>query len=286
VNWLERARGSRSVRYARSDLVCVSLLAALVSAWAGFANGAFSISVFVACQVVFFTYYLAGSLFASVPSVRAGLAFDLPLRLLVGYAFINTAQLALAWLSPLGMVANFGGLLLLTILAAFALAEWRRVPGRLVSAAALVLSAVATTVWCQDSIWPTSAQGNWVIFKPWVDSFYHAVHVRIFADSAGASSIEDFRMSGVPARLYHYGVYMLPALIKQVSAIHSYAAFAGILAPLGVLFTGLAAYAFFSSLWGGWAGVAACAALLLLPDGSQLGADNPFLSFHCLTIIS
>src|SRR5690606_18093910 len=108
---------------------------------------------------------------------------------------------------------------------------------------ALGISAVATTLWCQDSIDPISYEGRSVVFKPWIDGFYHSVHIRIFADSHGAASIEDFRLAGVPARLYHYGVYMLPALVKQASGIHSYPAFAGILAPVGVLFTGLAAYA-------------------------------------------
>jgi hypothetical protein len=93
-------------------------------------------------------------------------------------------------------------------------------------------------------------------------------------------------MAGVPARLYHYGMYMLPAFIKKVAAISSYSAFAGILAPVGVFFTGLAAYAFFGSLWGAWPGLGACAALLLLPDGAQQGLQNPFMSYHWLTQIS
>ena len=61
-------------------------------------------------------------------------------------------------------------------------------------------------------------------------------------------------MAGVPARLYHYGAYMTPALIRQASGLHSYAAFAGVLAPMGVFFTGLGAYALFGSFWGEVAG--------------------------------
>ena len=93
-------------------------------------------------------------------------------------------------------------------------------------------------------------------------------------------------MAGVPARLYHYGAYMTPALIRQASGLRSYAAFAGILAPLGVFFTGLGAYALFGSFWGSWPGLAAAAALLLLPDGAQQGMQNTFLSYHWLTQIS
>jgi hypothetical protein len=148
------------------------------------------------------------------------------------------------------------------------------------------ITALATTLWCQDSIRPRVEEENVVVFKPWIDGFYHAVHIRLFAESHGASTIEDYRMAGVPARLYHYGVYLLPAFVKQVAGIHSYVAFAGILAPLGVFFSGLAAYAFFGSIWGAWPGVAALAALLLLPDGAQQGMQNPFMSYHWLTQIS
>jgi len=97
-------------------------------------------------------------------------------------------------------------------------------------------------------------------------------------------------MADVPARLYHYGAYLTPALIRQASGLRSYAAFAGILAPMGVFFSGLGAYALFGSFWGRWPGLAAAAALLLLPDGAQqgapLGMQNTFMSYHWLTQIS
>src|SRR5690606_33135146 len=64
------------------------------------------------------------------------------------------------------------------------------------------------------------------------------------------------------------------------------AVFAGVLAPVGVFFTGLAAYAFVGSWWGPWPGVAAAMALFLIPDGAQQGLQNPFLSYHWLTHIS
>jgi hypothetical protein len=133
---------------------------------------------------------------------------------------------------------------------------------------------------------PISVEGDVVVVKPWIDGFYHAVHLRIFGAGHGAASIEDFRLAGVPARLYHYGVYLTPAFIKQASGIHAYTAFAGILAPLGVFVAGLGAYALVRSFWGAWPGLAACAALLLLPDGAQQGMRNTFMSFHWLTQIS
>jgi len=286
TKFLPRALRALSVTYCVSDIITVSVVAAVVAIWVAVAGSSFSLLALLACQAVFFAFYLVGSLFAGWKPLAAGVLFDLPLRLLVGYIVINTALLVLAWLSPLDIVTNFVVLVAIALVLLLA-SQVRR--HKLPNSASLWLVAiglVATTLWCQDSIRPISEQGNIVVVKPWIDGFYHAVHIRIFGASHGASSIEDFRLAGVPARLYHYGVYFTPALIKQASAIHSYTAFAGILAPVGVFFTGLAAYAFFGSLWGAWPGLAAAAALLLLPDGTQQGIPNTFMSYHWLTQIS
>lgn len=276
------------------DLVAVSVVAAAVTLWAALAAGAFSPLAFLAIEAVFLSFYLAGSLVAAWRPMADESLFDVPMRLMVGYALVNTALFALAWLSPLGIIANFGILLALVSLL-FILAKPTRAasaPGKgllsddKVGLLVLGLSLIATTLWCQDSIRPTSVQDDVVVFKPWIDSFYHAVHLRIFGEAHGAGTIEDFRLSGVPARLYHYGVYLTPAFIRQASGLSLFAAYAGILAPMGVFFTGLGAYALVGSIWGKWSGLAACAALFLLPDGSQQGIHNPFMSYHWLTQIS
>lgn len=276
-----------TVTYSHADLLAVALLAAVVSVWVTTAGESFSVGAFLACEALFFAFYVVGSLIAGWAALAKGLLFDLPLRLLVGYAVINTALFALAWVSPFGMLVNAGGLLLLALLGFFTARKRERVPANSVTLWVVALCVVATTLWCQDSIRPTLDQGEDVLFKPWVDGFYHAVHVRMFGASHGAATIEDFRMAGVPARPYHYGMYLLPAVVKAAaSGLHSYAIFAGVLAPVGVLFTGFAAYAFFASIWGTWSGVAAVAALFLLPDGAQVGMRNTFMSYHWLTQIS
>ena len=272
--------------YSVTDVVAVALTAAVVAVWVEAAGGSFSLLALLACEAAFFAFYLVGSLFAGWRSLAAGVLFDLPLRLLAGYAVVNTALFVLAWLSPLGIIADFGILLALAVATFVAVRPAREEGQASVALLVLGISLAAATLWCQDSLRPVSVDGDTVVFKPWIDSFYHAVHIRIFGGSHGASSIEDFRLAGVPARLYHYGVYLTPAFIRQASGISSYTAFAGILAPMGVFFTGLGAYALFGSLWGRWPGLAACAALLLLPDGAQQGMRNTFMSYHWLTQIS
>ena len=55
-----------------------------------------------ACEAVFSTFYLFGSIIAGCRALKEDVRFGLPLRLLMGYAIVNSALLALAWLSPLG----------------------------------------------------------------------------------------------------------------------------------------------------------------------------------------
>src|SRR5512136_1218288 len=104
-----------AANYRVSDLVAVSLTAAVVAGWAHVAGGSFSFLALLACEAVFLAFYLVGSLFAGWQRLAAGVLFDLPLRLLVGYITVNTALLVLAWLSPLGIVANFGILLAVAV---------------------------------------------------------------------------------------------------------------------------------------------------------------------------
>jgi len=277
---------SLTVTYSKRDLLAVALVAVVATAWLTSAAGAFSVLALVACEAVFFAFYLVGSLVASIRPLAAGVLFDLPLRLLVGYGVVNTALLGLAWLSPLGVIGNFAVISALALLVFLSAGGREHARGHVASLWVIALCAVATTLWCQDSIRPLDVREGGVVFKPWVDGFYHAVHVRIFGASHGAESIQDFRLSGVTARPYHYGMYMLPGFVKQASGLDSYAVFAGLLAPVGVFFTGLAAYSFIGSWWGAWPGLAAAAALLLLPDGAQQGMSNTFMSYHWLTQIS
>jgi hypothetical protein len=275
-----------TLTWSKADVVAVALIAATLATCVAVGQGTFSFGALAAAEMIFFGFYLVGSVIASWTPLAAGVSFDLPLRLLVGYVVVNTAMLGLAWGSPLGIVAHF--LLVVSPALFVLLAAGRRqlVPGTPASWWLVGLLVVATTLWCQDSIRPLVDRGDLLVFKPWVDGFYHAVHIRMFGAAHGASSLEDFRLAGLPARPYHYGVYLFPAFIKQVGGLPAYTAFAAVLAPVGVFFTGLAAYAFFASLWGPWSGFAAAAALLLFPDGAQQGFGNPFLSYHWLTQIS
>ena len=282
-----RTSQTSTANYRVSDLVAVASCAAVVGIWASVAAGSFSLAALLACEVAFLTFYLVGSLAAAWPRLAEGIAFDLPVRLLAGYAAVNTTLFVLAWGSPLGIIANFCVVLLLAA-AAFAWLRPVRERDGLQAASLWVMgiSIVAATLWCRDALHPIETGMPNSLFKPWLDSFYHTVHIRIFGAAHGAASINDFRMSGAPARLYHYASYLTPALLKQASGISGFTAYTGIMVPMGVFFTGLGAYTLIASFWGKWAGVAACVALLLLPDGAQQGMKNSFMSYHWMVQIA
>ena len=275
-----------TITWSKADLVAVASIAAAVATWVAAAQGTFSFRGLVALEGIFFAFYLVGSVMAGSRSLAGDLAFDLPLRLLVGYVVVNTLMLGLAWSSPFGIVVHWFVLVAAALFVLLAAGRRQRVPSTPAALWLVALSLVATTLWCQDSIRPIVDKGNVLVFKPWVDGFYHAVHIRMFGAAHGASSLQDFRLAGLPARPYHYGIYPFPGFIKQVAGLPSYTVFAAVLAPVGVFFTGLAAYAFFGALWGPWPAFAAAAALFLFPDGAQQGFGNPFMSYHWLSQIS
>jgi hypothetical protein len=277
----------RSPTLRTSELGGVALCAAVVAAWVSICGGSPSIGALIACEVAFFAFYLVGSLAASWRPLCAGILFDLPLRLLVGYVAVNTALFVLAWVSPFGIVANLGMVLGGALAALVAVRPaCVREPVSWSGLWVVGLSLVAATSWCQDSLRPFVPGDGTTTVKTWLDGYYHTVHIRTFGAAHGAASIDDFRMAGVPARLYHYAAYLTPAFVRQAAGIPSFTAFSGIMVPLGIFFTGLGAYVLFSSFWGGWSGVAACAALLLLPDGAQQGMRNTFMSYHWMAQIS
>jgi len=270
-----------------SDLIAVAAVATVLAVWTSVAAGHFSPAAWLGCEAICFVLYGAGTIVSSWSPLTTGIRFDLPLRLLFGYLIINTSLFALSVLSPLGIVANFS---LLALLVALLLVLRRpirvREPWRTPDLAVLVLALAAATLWCRDSLSPMQVKGATTIIKPWLDGFYHAVHVRMFAESHGAASLEDFRMAGVPARIYHYAAYLTPSLVKQISGLSGYTLFSGLMVPLGIFFVGLGAYVLVASFLGPWPALAAAAAVLLLPDGAQQGLHNTFMSYHWLMQIS
>lgn len=202
---------------------------------------------------------------------------------LCGYLLFSTLLFVLDFTSPLGLTANI--LIVTAGGVAAGLAGRMQTPPPAASAAgsaslvAFALCAVATTLWCTDALTPPYRDGATTIFRLWGDSFVHARLISVFAHAHGFASMSDIRMWGAPPYLYHYASYAVPAAVSAMTRSGAYEVFASFLLPLGVLLTGLAAFAFAGSIWGRWPAAAASFAILLVPDAYQQGFGNKYLSY-------
>jgi hypothetical protein len=270
------------------DVAAILACAATFTGWAWAATGTFAFSVFVVSAATWGAFYVTGSLVAGT-RIATDLHFDWPLKTLIGYAIVNTGLLLLAFTSPLSIRSDFG--LVLAAIALTLAASRRRMHlgttrEALPGLACCILSLAAATFWTQDCLRPTRAYGQFTVFKPWLDGFFHASFIRTLGAAHGAASIEDYQMAFVPAGFYHYASYMTPALLKAFSHLPAYGVYVGSMVPQGTFVTGLAAYALVRSWWGAGPGLAAAAALLLLPDGSHQGSHNRLLSYHFMQVVA
>ena len=187
-----------TLAYSLSDLAGVSLTGAVVAVWAAVAGGSFSVRALSVCEAAFLAFYLVGSLFAAWGRLAAGALFDLPLRLLMGYAAVNTALLVLAWLSPLGIVANFGVVVLVGSRprcwsprdrSGKAARGFRRSPGRrpVIGRCHALVPGLAP---------PDVCRREHLAFKPWIDGFYTR---STFESSVPRTARPPSRTSGWPA---------------------------------------------------------------------------------------
>jgi len=271
-----------------TDVAQIVACVATFTGWTWTATGSYSWIVPGVFLMTCVAFYLAGTALLAGRKLREEFPGDFPLRLIAGYAVLNTALFLLAWVSPLSIQAN-SLLLLLATLVGFGLLRptfERKLPvSAIAPLACCVLSLAGATLWAQDTLRPTATSGEVTVFKPWIDGFHHAAQIRIFAEAHGTSSIEDLRLAFFPASLYHYASYMTPALVKAFSGIPSYGAFAGILVPMGLFLTGLAAYSLVASWWGPWPGLLASVAVLLLPDAAHLGGRNTWFSYFWMQMV-
>jgi hypothetical protein len=212
---------------------------------------------------------------------RAGLS----IQFLCGYLVLNSFLFALTVATPFGIAAN-SSIVALCGVATFFIRfkpdgnSKSRDP--LPDLLCLLLCVAATALWCGDALKPFMKEGTHTVFRLWPDSFFHARQISVFAQAHGLRTISDMRMAGVPAPVYHYAGYALPAAVRALAGTGAYQVFASFQLPLGVFLSGLAAFALGSAIWGEWPGLAAAAAVLLMRDAYEQGFANKFLSYNFL----
>ena len=184
---------------------------------------------------------------------------------------------------PAGIIANFLVMVAAACWAATA-RKARNAWGRLHLSTpgyfALLIALAGTTLWSQENLRCLSIYPDRVVLRPWMDTFYHATQVGLFAHSAGGALLTSPMMHGAPLPSYHYAGYLLASLVAKLSGVDAVSAAAGFYAPFGTFLSALAAYAFGAYLLGPTAGAFAVIGLLLVPDPSFYRLGTPWTSYE------
>lgn len=144
---------------------------------------------------------------------------------------------------------------------------------------ALVLCAVATVFWCWDLAQVPRVLGREGWLTTWTDQFVHGAVISQFGDPRAAGR-QAIGLADAPMPLYHYASYMLPAAFAWPLDLPGLPLATSLWVPVGFLTLCAGAYVLGSELAGIAGGLAALAALTLLPDAASYGLHNGFFGYY------
>lgn len=126
-----------------------------------------------------------------------------------------------------------------------------------------------------------------MILRPWLDMIWHAQYTSEISNPVNAITLGDPDMAGQPLRFYHYASYVLPASLEAWSGSGTALDCAvAVWVPLGVVCLALAAFSLGTEWWGDAGGLAAAAAVLVLPDAPMYAIPVGWFSYYWLLLIA
>ncbi len=184
------------------------------------------------------------------------------------------------------------GLLFLVALCVAASAPTRRIASGeadrpWLAVAATVMILAAATLWTQDLRPALTVQGNQVVIGPWIDALFHAEFIAEFHDDASPIKLGHPDLAGRPLPIYHYATYILPASVEAWSP--GTTAFETVMTfwiPFGFVQLGFAAFCLATEWSSDLAGIAAIAAVLLVPSAPTYSIPVYYYSFHWILAVS
>jgi hypothetical protein len=286
-----------TVRTRQGGLVSAGVLFVFLCAWHWRVTGALSLSAGATLALLVGAYLAYGQLFEVWTARLFRNTVGLPFQFLCGYFFFNTLLFILALASPFGMGINLAILGVLGAAGVLALRKRAVHPDAKAESAsahgdtwatwaAIVVAGLGATIWCGDIQAPLQVQDGKTVFKVWPDVFIHVREISVFAQAHGLSTIHDIKLAGGPPPLYHFASYLSAAAVHALGGASAMQVYASFQLPFGILLTGLAAFCLTGSFMGRWAGVAAAAAVVLLPDAFQQGFGNRYLSYYFLSQVN
>jgi hypothetical protein len=144
---------------------------------------------------------------------------------------------------------------------------------------ALALCGVVTVMWCHDIAEAPAILAAERLFPAWSDHFIHGGVISQFGD-ARAVDRGSIQMADFSKPLYHYASYVPPAVFAAPLDMPGLPLSTSVWLPLGFFTMCAGAYSLGTALGRPAGGIAAVAALTLLPDASNYGLRNGLFSFH------
>ena len=276
----------------RSGVTRIAAIVAMIAAtwfWHVRTTGSVSLPAFALLAGFVLTCLAFGRPFARAASRivpwHPGVAYEL----LAGFLCCNTLLFVLTLASPLGMAIHVG--LVGGIGAALALLQRRRdavaragLQSELGSLACIVFTTLAASLWVHEQQPLITLEGGRAVFNVWSDIFIHVREISAFAQGHGLATIQDIKLAGASAPVYHFASYMMPAALNALTsttALDSYIAFQ---LPFGILLAGMAAYVLAAVLLRTtWPAVIGAACVFALPDADQQGFRLHYFAFHFMT---
>ena len=271
-------------------ILTAAALVGFLSLWHVRVSGHLPLNVLLAFLAFVFACWAYGRAFflaaSGVLENRAGASF----QLMTGFFLFNSALFVLSLASPLGMALNVGVLLAIALILAGL--KQKSIPvaappgSETASLICMLMSGLAATLWCTDSLRPLTIDGTDAIFQTWRDTFVHARHISAFAQAHGIATMSDMRLSDSAAQVYHFATYLTVAAISGLADVPAIAAYSSLLLPFGILLTGLGAFSLMASVLGAGPALAAAAAVVLIPDAFQQGFGNRYLGYNFIAQVN
>ncbi len=153
-----------------------------------------------------------------------------------------------------------------------AAADWRRIAG-------FALCVAFSYAWCAAPAAAYEALRTQGVLPLWADFYFHGGIISQFGD-ARALGHGSIYFAGMTPTFYHFGSYGMAAALAGMLDQPGLPLATSAWLPLGFLAMLAGAHALGERLAGAAGGVAALAALAILPDASNYGLRNGLFSFH------
>ena len=248
---------------------------------------------FFACMT--FTCIAYGAALRRAIRGMSPIEFGMPFDVAAGFFLANTLLFFLSLASPYGMRMNAITIFSLALpLAAYGLPRWGRpavavrpeqASAAIAGAIAIVISAIAATIWCRQGQTVVTADGL-VVYQVWRDTFIHVREISAFAQAFGAGTLQDIKLAGGSAPIYHFASYIAPAAAMVFTKASAMSLYAGLQLPLGIFLTGVGAFCLAATFWGVWPAIAATLAVTVLPDAYLQGFANRYLSYAFISQVN